>query len=130
MLSNSDKKSANRAKKMSDAFYAQSLFKEAFPEQRYGSVKAALYAAHRFISRKVTKELTPRRVRSIRDGTARRIDAEEMHALKAAIREEAHREQIELRARLAALDEKLANADAVLAGAAMARHRERARRLG
>jgi len=104
----SDKDSAKRAKVMSDAFYAQNLLKEAFPESRYGSVKGAIFAAYRFVSPKVTKEVTPRRIRSIRDGTARRIDAEEMEALKAAIIEEAHREQQELRARLAALDKKVA----------------------
>ncbi len=108
VLSNSDKDSSKRAKVMSDAFYAQSLMREAFPERRYGSVKGAIFAAYRFVSPKVSKEVTPRRIRSIRDGTARRIDSEEMDALRAALIEEAHREQQELRARLAALDEKVA----------------------
>lgn len=108
MLSNKDKELANRAKVMTDAFYAQNLLREAFPESRYGSVKGAIFAAYRFVRPKVSKELTPRRIRSIREGTARRIDAEEMEALKAAIIEEAHREQQELRARLAALDKKVA----------------------
>ena len=121
MLSNSDKDSSKRAKVMSDAFYAQNLLKEAFPESRYGSVKGAIFAAYRFVSPKVTKEVTPRRIRSIRDGTARRIDAEEMEALKAAIIEEAHREQQELRARLAALDKKVAAFDARVAREAVAR---------
>jgi hypothetical protein len=124
LLANSDKNSANRAKKMSDAFYAQNLLNQAFPKERYGSVKAAIYAARRFLSSKTTKELTARRVRSIRDGTARRIDSEEMEALKAAIIEEARREQFELRSRLAALDEKVAAFDARLAREAMARKGE------
>ncbi|NTG86174.1 hypothetical protein G6L15_08445 [Agrobacterium rhizogenes] len=104
----SDKDKAKRARVMSDAFYAQNLLREAFPERRYGSVKGAIFAAYRFVSPKVSKDLTQRRIRAIRDGTARRIDAEEMEALKAAIIEEAHREQQELRARLAALDKKVA----------------------
>ena len=108
MLSQSDKNSANRAKKMSDAFYAQNLLRQAFPEQKYGSVKAAIFAAHRVISKHVSKDFTQRRVRSIRDGTARRIDSEEMEAIKAALIEEERREQRELRARLASLDEKIA----------------------
>lgn len=120
MLSNSDKDSAKRAKVMSDAFYAQNLLREAFPESRYGSVKGAIFAAYRFVSPKVTKQVTPRRIRSIRDGKARRIDAEEMEALKAAIIEEAHREQQELRARLAALDKKVAAFDARVASHQMA----------
>lgn len=120
MLSNSDKDSAKRAKVMSDAYYAQNLLKEAFPEQRYGSVKGAIFAAYRFVSPKVSKELTPRRIRAIRDGRARRIDAEEMDALKAAIIEESRREQLELRARLAALDEKVAAFDARVAGSSVA----------
>ena len=108
MLSKRDKDLSNRDKKMSDVFYAQNLFREAFPEQRYGSVKAALYEAHRFLSRKVTKEFTYRRARSIHEGKARRIDAEEMEALKLALIEESKREQKHLRARLASLDEKIA----------------------
>lgn len=120
MLSNSDKNSANKAKVMTDAFYAQNILKEAFPEQRYGSVKGAIYAAYRFISPKVTKDITERRIRSIRDGTARRIDAEEMEVLKAALIEEARREQTELRSRLAALDKKVADFDARVAGRQMA----------
>lgn len=124
MLSNSDKDSANRAKEMTDAFYAQNLLREAFPEQRYGSVKGAIFAAYRFISPKVSKDLTPRRIRSIREGTARRIDAEEMEALKAAIIEESRREQSELRSRLAALDEKVAAFDAREAREEMAQPRQ------
>ncbi|MEH7876995.1 hypothetical protein V7799_04700 [Rhizobium laguerreae] len=120
VLSNKDKELANRAKVMTDAFYAQNLLREAFPESRYGSVKGAIFAAYRFVRPKVTKELTPRRIRSIREGTARRIDAEEMEALKAAIIEEAHREQQELRARLAALDKKVAAFGARVAGGQVA----------
>jgi len=120
VLSNKDKELANRAKVMTDAFYAQNLLREAFPESRYGSVKGAIFAAYRFVRPKVSKELTPRRIRSIREGTARRIDAEEMEALKAAIIEEAHREQQELRARLAALDKKVAAFSESVAGRTVA----------
>lgn len=110
VLSKRDKNpsKSNRARPMSDVFYAQNLFREAFPESRYGSVKAALYEAHRFLSRKVAKEFTYRRARSIHEGTARRIDAEEMEALKLALIEESKREQQNLRARLASLDETIA----------------------
>lgn len=120
VLSERDKNSANRAKKMSDAFYAQNLLRQAFPEQKYGSVKAAIYAAHRSISKYVSKDLTQRRVRSIRDGTARRIDSEEMEALKAALIEEARREQKDLRTRLVTLDEKIAAFEAAAHSQAMA----------
>lgn len=108
MLSKYDKEMSNKDKRMSDVYFAQSIFREAFPQRRYGSVKAALYEAHRFLSRRVRKDFTERRVRSIWEGTAKRIDAEEMEALKAALLEEATREQNELRARLASLDEKIA----------------------
>jgi len=91
-----------------------------FSQRRYGSVKAALYEAHRFISRRVRKDFTERRVRSLWEGTARRVDAEEMEALKAALIEEARREQMELRSRLAALDKKVADFDARASGEAMA----------
>lgn len=112
MLSKRDKQTSNKGKRMSDVFYAQNIFREAFPQRRYGSVKAALYEAHRFISRRVRKDFTERRVRSLWEGTAKRIDAEEMEALKAALMEESRREQHELRARLALLDEKIAAAEA------------------
>lgn len=132
MLSKRDKNlsKSNRVRPMSDVFYAQNLFREAFPERRYGSVKAALYEAHRFLSRKVAKEFTYRRARSIHEGTARRIDAEEMEALKAAINEEARREQIELRARLAALDEKIASFSQRTASEALAKNRRHSDHMG
>lgn len=123
MLSNRDKEKSNRDKLMSDVFYAQNLFREAFPESRYGSVKAALYEAHRFLSRRVAKEFTYRRARSIHEGTARRIDAEEMEALKLALIEESKREQQHLRARLASLDETIAAYEA-------AAHRSKVARSG
>lgn len=112
VLSNSDKKSSNRDKLMSDVFYAQNLFREAFPESRYGSVKAALYAAHRALGRKLAKEFTYRRARAIHEGKARRIDAAEMEALKLALIEENKREQQNLRARLASLDATIASYEA------------------
>jgi hypothetical protein len=118
-LSKHDKSQSNKGKPMSDVYYAQSLFREAFPQRRYGSVKAALYEAHRFISRRVRKDFTERRVRSLWEGTAKRIDAEEMEALKAALQEEALREQTELRTRLALLDEKIAHFDARAASQAL-----------
>ena len=124
VLSKRDKDLPNRDKLMSDVFYAQNLFREAFPERRYGSVKAALYEAHRFLSRKVSKEFTYRRARSIHEGTARRIDAEEMEALKLALIEESKREQQNLRARLATLDEKIAAFEAAAHRKEMARQGE------
>jgi hypothetical protein len=106
-----------RGKVMSDVFAAQSLLRDAFPLRRYGKLDNVFFEACRFVNRLVHKDFTPRRARSIWEGTARRIDAEEMEALKAALMEEGHREQRELRARLASLDEKLA-------GYAAAAHRE------
>lgn len=105
---------------MSDVFYAQSLLKEAFPRSRYGKVDAVFYEARKFINKRVNKEITLRRVRTIWEGTARRIDSEEMEALKAALHEEERREQRELRARLASLDEKIAAFDALTARQAVA----------
>jgi len=106
---------------MNDVCLAQNLMRDAFPARRYGKVEAAFFEAHRFISRRVSKEFTLRRVRSIWEGTARRIDSEEMDALRAALVEESRREQRELRARLAALDEKVASFEAAAHRQAMAR---------
>ena len=71
-----------------------------------------------------------RRVRSIWEGTARRIDSEEMDALREAVKEEARREQIELRTRLASLDEKIAAFDAATSRQAVAPDRRGADRMG
>ncbi|WP_348649135.1 hypothetical protein [Rhizobium sp. WYCCWR 11152] len=122
-LSNNDTTKPNRKKGMSDVCMAQGLLRDAFPPRRYGKVESAFYEAHKFISRRVRKQFTLRRVRSIWEGTARRIDSEEMEALKAALIEEHVREQRELRTRLASLDEKIAAFDAGMAGEALAEGR-------
>lgn len=126
-LSKSDKEGSSRKKGMTASCEAQNLLRDAFPVRRYGKVEAAFYEAHKFISRRVRKDFTMRRVRAIWEGKARRIDSEEMDALRLAKIEETRREQKELRARLAALDEMLANVDAALAGASVAREGERLR---
>lgn len=115
VLSKRDKNLSNKDKVMNDTLRAQQLFLEAYPEIRYGSVKELYRQAHKFISKHVTKELTFRRIRSIKEGKARRIDGEELDALRLAVIEESKREQSELRARLAALDAKLARVDEALA---------------
>ena len=120
-LSKSDKKGASRKRGMSDICAAQNLLRDAFPVRRYGKVEAAFYEAHRFISRRVRKDFTMRRVRSIWEGKARRIDSEEMDALRAALVEESRREQQELTARLASLDAKIAAFEATAHREALAR---------
>lgn len=114
----------NKVNKMSDVFMAQSLLKDAFPLRRYGKLDNVFYESCKFVNRLVRKEFTPRRARSIWEGTARRIDAEEMEALKAALLEESRAEQRELRARLAALDEALALREADFNRTQMARARQ------
>jgi hypothetical protein len=113
-----------------DSEYYRDIAREVWPPRRFGSVKASLNAMHRFISPKVHKEFTHRRARSIWEGTARRIDAEEAAAIKRAQIEEARREYAELRARLVRLDEALARADEDFHGPQMEAHREAASRLG
>lgn len=115
--------SKNRKKVMNAVIEAQSTFREAWPLKRYGKLDNVFYQAVRFIAPRVTKEFTPRRARSIYEGTARRIDSEEMDALRAALIEESLREQRELRARLAALDEKISAFDARIASEALAERR-------
>lgn len=101
----------NKSLSMSDTVLAQELIRDAFPTRKYGSVKAAVYEAYRFMRPKVLKDFTLRRARSIWEGAARRIDSEETAALSLAIIEEAKREQQELRDRLERLDTALAAAD-------------------
>lgn len=107
VLSENDKSTS-----MSDTAFYSEMMRSSFPKNRYGGSKAAIYAAYRFISPRVTKAFTERRARSIWEGRARRIDAEEAATIRLAEIEEAKREQQELRARLARLDEALAVADA------------------
>lgn len=97
---------------MSDTISAKELMQDAFPERRYGRVKAAIYEAYVFVRPRVVKEFTLRRARSIWEGKAKRIDSEETDALRLAVIEEARREQQELRDRLERLDFALAAADA------------------
>lgn len=94
--------------------------REAFPSQRHGSVYSAQYAAFDYLRRTVRKNMTFRRARSIWEGAARRIDAEEAEALQRAKVEEARRERTELRARLDRLDAELAEVDAQFHGAPLA----------
>lgn len=122
-LSERDKPFLNRKRVMRDVVYAKNLFEEAFPLWRYGSVKAMTRAAHTFVSRRVTKEFTFRRARSIWEGKARRIDGEEIDALREAVYEETRREQQELRTRLAELDKILAGGDAPETGKTLAETR-------
>lgn len=108
----------DKSESMSDAVYARDLIREAFPKERHGSVIAAQCAAFTTLRKAVTKELTLRRIRSIWEGKARRIDNEEAVALRRAKIEEARREQTLLRQRLSELDATLAALDSVLAGEA------------
>lgn len=124
MLSFNDKDSAKKDKEMSDVAYARELFGQAFPEQRHGSVKAALYAAYRFmkprVEPRIDREFTMRRVRSLHEGKCRRVDGAELEAIKAAMIEEARNEQKALRARLSTLDAVLATVEADLDRKALA----------
>lgn len=125
VLSKSDEHSA-----MSDTTFAQYAIKEAFPPVRHGSVKAAQSAAYSFLRKRVMKELTIRRIRSIWEGKARRIDGEEKDALRLAQIEEARNEYVALRSRLASLTSALAVADPAFFGPEVDAYRELAGGLG
>lgn len=111
-LGSHPKEKPDRKKVMSPTITAKDLMRDAWPMRRYGKLDNIFYQAVRFISPRVTKTFTTRRARSIWEGTARRIDSDEMDALRAALLEESRRETAELRARLAALDKKIAAFDA------------------
>lgn len=125
MLSQRDKDQG-----MSDTAFYQEAMRGAFPKSRYGGAKAAIYAAYRFISPRVQKNFTERRARSIWEGTAARIDAEEAHAIRQAEIAEASREYRELRCRLAKLETALAVADEEFFGPQMDAHRRASAPLG
>ncbi|MEJ8308573.1 hypothetical protein [Agrobacterium larrymoorei] len=106
---------------MTPSLEARDTMRSAYSLTRYGKLDNVFYHAVRFISPRVTKDFTQRRARSIWEGTAKRIDSEEMDALRAALIEESRREKEELRTRLAALDEKIAAYEAVVDRQAVAR---------
>lgn len=115
---------------VSDTVFHSSLIREAFPKERHGGAKGAIYAAYRYIAPKVRKQFTERRARAIWEGTARRIDAEESAALKRAQIEEARREYSELQSRLRSLEASLAVADEAFFGPQMDAYREMANGMG
>jgi len=106
---------------MSPAIEARVLLRDAFPLARYGKLENVFYQAVKFVAPRVEKAFTPRRARSIWEGTARRIDSDEMDALRAALIEESKIEQQQIRARLASLDKKIADYEANYHRQAMAR---------
>lgn len=94
---------------MSAAIEAKGLMRQAWPMARYGKLESVFYEAVKFMRPRVeSKDFTYRRARSIWEGTARRVDSDEMDALRAAKFEESKIEQQQLRARLASLDEAIA----------------------
>ena len=117
-------------KSMSDVALAQGMIREAFPRDLYGGYKSAVYAAYRFISPRVSKQFTLRRAAAIWNGEARRIDMEEAAALQTALIEEAQNETKRLRARLAALDEKIASFSQRTASEALAKNRRHSDHVG
>jgi hypothetical protein len=125
VLSESDKDAS-----MSDTTHHSNVIQAAFPRERHGGAKAAIWAAYNYIAPKVRKDFTERRARSIWEGTACRIDAEEAAILRKAEIEEARREQRELRERLARLDTALAAIDPDFHGPQMDAYRETASGLG
>jgi hypothetical protein len=66
----------DKSKSMSDTTYYSEMFRGAFPKQRHGGAKAAIYAGFRFIAPRVTKR-SPNAGRgqsgkALRDGSMRK----------------------------------------------------------
>lgn len=114
--SNLSKFDKRRDRKMDSTRYAQELMRDAYPKWFYGSVDAIVFEASEFMSGRLKKRVTPRRMRSIWEGKARRIDADERDALEEAKLEGLRKSQAELRSRLASIDEALAEINKVEAG--------------
>lgn len=115
-LANGDKDVEGRGKVMSTTMEASVLFKRSFPLQRYGKLARVFYEARRYMNPLVKKDFTLRRAKSIWQGTAKRIDADEMDALRLAEIEEMRREREEARTRLVDLDRRIAMADQAYSG--------------
>ncbi|GMB80518.1 hypothetical protein NN6n1_13000 [Shinella zoogloeoides] len=106
---------------------ARQIIREAWPLSRHGKVANIIHHVVRFVGPRVAKPFTSRRALAIWHGEARRIDSEEMDALRQALIEEQKREQRELRARLAELDKALAASDPAFFGASVAQEVSEAR---
>lgn len=128
-----DKELSNGDKSMStDVLRAQSLMHEAWPDltvEGKGRVKSALWEAYNWLKPRVQpqlkREFMLRRVRSLHEGAAYRVDGVELAALEDATRrmdiEEMRNEQKRLRARLASLDQKIAIFDQKMAAQSLER---------
>lgn len=138
MLRKTDKSLSNTDKAMSstatDAITARNLFSQAFPAKRYGKIEVAIYEAYRFlkplVEPRIEREFTLRRVRSLHEGKAKRIDGAELDALNLAKIEEVRREYTDCKARLEKLEKAIADLDAAKALPPMAAHRAKANGLG
>lgn len=125
VLSKNDKSTS-----MSDTVFAKETIQEAFPKLRYGSVIAAQCEAYTFLRKRVTKNITMRRVRSLWEGAAKRIDGEEKDALREAKIEEARNEYKTLRSRLEQIEGFLAVAGQEAGGAPLDSGRQPSSGLG
>lgn len=112
-------KQVRRKEEMTPTLAAKSLIRTAWPLRRHGKLENIVHHVVRFMAGRLTKDFTPRRARAIWEGAARRIDSEEMDALREALIEEQKREQRELRVRLAELDKALASSDPSFFGASV-----------
>ena len=107
---------SKKDRKMSvcDTAEAKQLMRDAFPERRHGSVKAAHNAAYEFLepfAKLAGRELKFRRIRQLWEGKAAVVKGWEKDALRRAKLDEERREQKELRERLRQLDSVLATLD-------------------
>jgi len=91
-------------KTLSDVSQARKLIREAFPITEHGNAKRAVWAAYRKMKLK-----TERRARSIWNGEARLIKAEEMRAIENAAIEQARRDYIQAKNRVEALKQHIAS---------------------
>lgn len=134
MLRKTDKSLSKTDKEMTDALTAKSLFSQAFPAQRYGKIEVAIYEAYRFlkplVEPRIEREFTLRRVRSLHEGKAKRVDGAELDALNLAKIEEVRREYNDCKARLERLEKAIADLDAAPAVPPLAAYRPKANDMG
>lgn len=134
MLRKTNKSLSFKDKAMTDTAQARDLFSQAFPAKRYGKIEAAIYEAYRFlkplVEPRIDREFTLRRVRSLHEGKAKRIDGAELEALQLAKIEEVRREYNDCKARLEKLEKAVADLDATAPLAALAAYRSAADGMG
>ena len=116
-ITRKDVRKSRKEKTMSSVAEAHDIAQRVWDTKRTGSVKASVTAIKKFIEKRLSDEylekrpFTYRRAETIWQGSLKRVDPEELDALRQAEIEEAWNEHRTITARLVELNAIIADAD-------------------